>query len=247
MSRKPLIGLNADFRNATKDAPGFTFVAEGYYNAIIAAGGMPVVFPPFTDEADIRRAAEMVDGFVLVGGGDLNPNRDGFMMHPSVRCLAERREDFDRQLVQHLAELHKPVFGIGVGMQLLNVVCGGNLFLHIPEDLPNALPHRDAIDASHRHGLLVVPGTMMERIYGDGEVRVNSLHHMAIDEVAAGFKVSATSPDGVIEAIESAQEDWFAFGTQFHPESASATALDQRIFEEFLVGVEATLEVKMVA
>lgn len=247
MSRKPLIGLNADFRNATKDAPGFAYLAEGYFDSVSDAGGAPAIFPPTADAADIRQIAEMVDGFVMVGGADLNPNRDGFMMHPSVRCLADRREDFDRALIKQLAELRKPVFGIGVGMQLLNVSQGGNLFLHIPEDLPKALPHRDAIDASHRHGLLVVPGTLMERIYGDGEVRVNSLHHMAIDEVAAGFKVSATSPDGVIEAIESIQEDWFAFGTQFHPENASATALDQRIFEEFVVGVLAAQEMKMVA
>ena len=77
----------------------------------------------------------------------------------------------------------------------------------------------------------------MERVYGEGEIRVNSCHHMAIDEVAPGFMVSARCPDGVIEAIESTQPDWFAIGTQFHPESHSASALDQRIVEEFVMGV----------
>ena len=74
----------------------------------------------------------------------------------------------------------------------------------------------------------------MERVYGDGEIRVSSRHHMAIDELAPGFRVTATCPDGVIEAIESTSESWIAIGTQFHPENEAASALDGRIFEEFL-------------
>ena len=88
----------------------------------------------------------------------------------------------------------------------------------------------------------------MERVYGDGEIRVNSMHHQAIDEVAPGFQVTARCPDGVIEAIESTQEDWWAMGTQFHPEAESASALDVRIFEEFLDGVrEKSRSVRLVA
>ncbi len=87
----------------------------------------------------------------------------------------------------------------------------------------------------------------MERVYGDGEIRVNSMHHMAIDDVAPGFRVTATAPDGVVEAIESVMEDWFAVGTQFHPEAGSASALDQRIFDEFVDGVRISPPVKMVA
>jgi putative glutamine amidotransferase len=74
----------------------------------------------------------------------------------------------------------------------------------------------------------------MERVYGDGEIRVSSRHHMAVDEVAPGFHVTARCPDGVIEAIESEREDWIAIGTQFHPENEAASALDVRVFEEFL-------------
>jgi putative glutamine amidotransferase len=148
-----------------------------------------------------------------------------------------RRESFDRKLMHSIAEQKLPVFGIGVGMQLLNVTLGGNLFLHIPEDLPNAIPHKDPQDPNHRHSLEVVPGTLMERVYGEGEIRVSSRHHMAIDEVALGFQVTARCPDGVIEAIESDIQGWFAIGTQFHPENDAATALDLRIFEEFILGV----------
>lgn len=236
MPKKPFIGLNADYRSAKKDSPAFSYLCAGYYDAIIKAGGIPLVIPPLEDEADLNRVLDLLDGFILVGGADLDPRRDGFMLHPTVRPLDSRREDFDRLLVDEIAKRHLPVFGIGVGLQLLNISQGGNLLLHIPEDLPKALPHKDPLDAAHRHGLEVVPGSLMERVYGDGEIRVNSVHHMGIDQVAPGFRVTARCPDGVIEAIESTT-DWLAMGTQFHPESDSASALDLRIFEEFLEGI----------
>ncbi|REJ68968.1 MAG: gamma-glutamyl-gamma-aminobutyrate hydrolase family protein [Planctomycetota bacterium] len=247
MESKPLIGLTADYRSTKPDSPAFSYLARGYYDSLLSAGALPVIFPPVVEMDDAHRLLDLVEGMVFVGGADLDPNRDGFMHHPSVRTLSERRETFDRMLMNLVTERRMPVFGIGVGMQLLNVQQGGNLFLHVPEDLPNALPHKDPIDAAHRHALCVEPNSLMDRVYGDGEVRVNSMHHMAIDEVAPGFRVTATSPDGVVEAIEYEGEDWFALGTQFHPESDSASALDQRIFEEFVDGVGVHGKVRLVA
>lgn len=238
MKWKPLIGLNTDYRSAKKDSPALAFVTAGYFDSIVKAGGIPIVVPPLADEQDLEKILEQLHGFVFVGGADLDPRRDGFMLHPAVRPMEPRRETFDRMLMGRIAERRMPVLAIGVGMQLLNVSQGGNLFLHISEDLPAAVPHKDPQDASHRHGLEVVPGSLMERVYGDGEIRVNSMHHMAVDEVANGFAVTARCPDGVIEAIESQMEDWLAIGTQFHPESDSASALDVRIFEEFVDGVK---------
>ena len=234
---KPLIGVNADYRAARKDSPAFSFLCAGYYDALVKAGAVPLVIPPLEDEADISRVLDVLEGVVLVGGADLDPRIDGFMLHPSMRLLDRRREVFDRMLMRLIAERRMPVFGIGCGMQLLNVSQGGNLFLHIAEDLPRALPHADASDPTHRHALQVEPGSLMERVYGEGEIRVNSMHHMAIDEVAPGFAVTARCPDGVVEAIESTMDDWFALGTQFHPQSDSASALDLRIFEEFVSGI----------
>ena len=248
MKSKPLVGLNADYRPSRKEGPALSYIAAGYYNAIQAAGGIPVVLPPLEDEDDLGRVLDMLDAFVLVGGGDLDPRRDGYQLHSSMRLLDTRREDFDRMLISQIADRRLPVFGIGGGMQLLNVSQGGTLFFHLPEELPTAIPHKDPHDPEHRHGLEVVFGTLMERVYGDGEIRVNSMHHQAIDDVAAGFQVTARCPDGVIEAIESTQEDWWAMGTQFHPEAESASALDVRIFEEFLDGVrEKTRSMRLVA
>ncbi len=247
-TNKPLIGVNTDYRSAKKDSPALSFVTAGYFDAITKAGGIPVVVPPLADERDLERVLDQLQGFVLVGGADLDPRRDGFMLHPTVRPMEPRRETFDRMLMRMIAERRMPVFGIGVGMQLLNISQGGNLFLHISEDLPTAVPHKDPQDPNHRHSLEVVPGSLMERVYGDGEIRVNSMHHMAVDEVADGFAVTARCPDGVIEAIESQMPEWLALGTQFHPEAESASALDVRIFEEFIDGVKMNVgELRMVA
>ena len=234
MQAKPLIGINADFRAAQGNQPSFSVVTAGYYESILRAGGIPVIVPPMEEEDDINAVLDSLDGFVLIGGADLDPRRDGFVLHPTVRPMDRRREAFDRKLMQLIADRRMPVFGIGVGMQLINVTMGGNLFLHIPEDLPTAIPHRDPQDPGQRHSLEIQPGSLMERVYGDGEIRVSSRHHMAVDEVAPGFHVTARCPDGVIEAIESEREDWIAIGTQFHPENEAASALDVRVFEEFL-------------
>lgn len=249
MQNKPLIGINADYRLAKGDPSAYLCLASGYFDCVSQVGGIPVVIPPMASEDDLQQVLDRLDGVILVGGGDLNPRNDGFMVHPSMRLLEERRENFDRMLMRAIAQRRMPVFGIGAGMQLMNVILGGNLFFHIPEDLPTALPHRDAQDTAHRHGLQVVANSLMERVYGDGEIRVNSRHHMAIDEVAEGFRVTARCPDGVIEAIESASSDWLAIGTQFHPESQAASALDIRIFEEFVDGIRelAGASVRLVA
>jgi putative glutamine amidotransferase len=245
---KPLIGLNADYRAATNGRTSFTCVDAGYYDAITQAGGIPLVVPPLEEDQDVDEVLDRIEGFVLVGGADLDPHRDGWMTHPSIRPLAPRREDFDRRLMRKIAERRLPVFGIGAGMQLINVMLGGTLLFHIPEDRPAALPHHDPIDPAHRHTLVLTPGSLMERVYGDGELRVNSMHHMALDDVAAGFAVTARCPDGIVEAIESSNPDWFAIGTQFHPEAKSASALDRRIFEEFIDAVrETAASVRLVA
>lgn len=234
MMSKPLIGVNMDYRSSRKDGPAMSYLCTGYHDAIVKAGGIPVIIPILESDEDLNRVLDLVDGVMMIGGADLDPRRDGFMLHPSVRLMEPRRETFDRRLMRSVADRRLPFYGVGVGLQLLNVSQGGNLFLHIPEDMPKSLPHKDPLDSAHRHALEVTRGTIMERVYGEGEIRVNSMHHMAIDEVAPGFIVSAKCPDGVVEAIESIRPDWFAMGTQFHPEAESASALDLRIIEEFI-------------
>jgi len=237
VNASPIIGINCDFKAADRNKPGFAYLAAGYFQSITSAGGIPIVLPPLADAAAVGRALDHVDGFMMIGGADLDPRNDGFMMHTSVRPMDPVRETSDRLLVAEIAERRIPLLAIGAGMQLLNVHQGGNLFLHIKEDLPDAVPHLDLHDPNHRHTLEIESDSLVGRVFGDGEIRVSSRHHMAIDEVAPGFRVTARCPDGVIEAIESEMMDWFAIGTQFHPECGAASALDIRIFEEFIEGI----------
>ncbi len=235
MATKPMIGINGDFRAPRNDGFAISWFNTGYYDSVIAAGGIPVLIPPMAEDDDLIQLLETLDGIVLAGCNlDLEPVRLGFEKHPSSRAMPTRREEFDRRLCKLVVEKKIPTLAIGSGMQTLNIVCGGTLFQHIPEDFQKALHHRDPVETTLRHIIDIVPGTRCDSIYGPGEIRVNSQHHMSIDQVAHLFKVSATSPDGVVEAYESVDENWFCFGAQWHPENESASALDMQVFEHFL-------------
>lgn len=239
MTRKPLIGITGDFRAARKDACALSWFNSGYYDSVTASGGLPTLIPPLADDNDLKQWLEMLDGLVVAGCAlDLDPVRLGLDKHPATRPMPARREDFDRRICKLAVELRIPTLAIGAGMQTLNVVCGGTLYQHIPEDIPRALHHRDPVEATLRHVIEIVPGTRMDAIYGPGEIRVNSQHHMAVDQVAPLFKVSATCPDGVVEAFEAIDDDWFCLGVQFHPENETASALDMQVFENFLAACQ---------
>jgi putative glutamine amidotransferase len=148
--------------------------------------------------------------------------------------IATRRDAADRELVRQVLERRLPVLAIGLGAQQLNVALGGTLYMHLPEDLPRGMPHLDLTGGPHRHLVLLQTGTRLDEIYGGGELRVNSQHHQAVRELGTGLRVAARSPDGVIEAVESAEANWFCIGVQWHPESETASALDLQLFEAFI-------------
>lgn len=236
---KPLIGINGDFRPARKDQIPLSWFNSGYYDSVTAAGGLPVLISPLDNDSDLKQLLSMLDGLVLAGCiQDLDPIRLGMDRHPSTRPMPIRREDFDRRLCRMAVELRMPILAIGSGLQLLNVMCGGTIFQHIPEDFQKALHHRDPVESTLRHIIEIVPGTRMDTIYGPGEIRVNSCHHQAVDQVASMFRVSSRSPDGVVESIEAVDDNWFCVGVQWHPENESASALDMQVFEQFLEGCQ---------
>jgi putative glutamine amidotransferase len=232
---RPYIGVNADLVAAGKQTAAMIRLHLGYLDTVVAAGGLPVVVPPLGRDIDLDAYLDRLDGFVLSGGhGDLDPRRHGLPTHPAVHLLPERRDDSDRQLVRKLLDRQMPILAVGLGMQQLNVALGGTLFLHLPEDMPRALPHRDPTGGAHRHLCLIEPGTRMEEIYGPGEIRVNSNHHQAVRQPAKGMRIAARAPDGVIEAIETTDPNWFCIGVQWHPETDTATALDLQLWECFI-------------
>jgi putative glutamine amidotransferase len=231
---RPLIGVTSDYVAASKSTAAQVRLHPGYCDSIVAAGGLPLILPPFGKGPELESLLERCAGVVLSGGLDIDPRRWGMPTHPAVQPMPERREDNDKAVLRHVLQHHLPVLGIGVGMQQLNVAMGGTLFLHLPEDMPRAMPHREPGGGPHRHLVLLEPGSRMEEIYGGVEIRVNSSHHMAVRQPAKGLRVGAKAPDGVIEAIEGTNCEWFCVGVQWHPESETASALDMQLFECFV-------------
>jgi putative glutamine amidotransferase len=232
---RPLIAINADLI-APKGGPAFAKLNIGYIDAIMAAGGLPVVLPPLRKEnlAAVDALLDQCVGIVLTGGADMDPRRNGQALTAAVSPMPTRREDADRYLLAKIFERKTTVLGIGVGMQQLNVFAGGTLHLHLPTDNPKAMPHFDQTGAPHRHMVLIEEGTRLDDIYGTQELRVNSTHHQAINQIGKRMRVAAKAPDGVIEAIESTDPNWFCVGVQWHPEAETASALDVQIFECFV-------------
>lgn len=232
---KPIVGINGDFRPARKDGCALSWFNSGYYDSITAAGGLPVLIPPYANDADLKQALQQLDGLVLAGcTQDLDPVKMGLQPHPHTRPMPVRREEFDRRLAKMAFDMRLPTVAIGAGMQTLNVVLGGTLFQHLAEEIPKALHHRDPVEKPNRHIIEIVEGTLCWDIYGPGEIRVNSDHHMAINQLAPQFRASAKAPDGVIECYESVMNGWFCLGVQWHPEDDTSSALDMQIFQEFI-------------
>jgi putative glutamine amidotransferase len=231
---RPLVGVTTDFVAASKHSPPQLRLHPGYCDAVVAAGGLPLLLPPLGKGPELDALLERCDGVVLSGGPDIDPRRWGLVSHPAVQPMAERREENDKYVVRQVVQRRLPVLGVGLGAQQLNLALGGTLFLHLPEDMPRAMPHRDPAGGPHRHLVLLEPGSRMEEIYGGVEIRVNSSHHMAVRQPGKGLRVGAKSPDGVIEAVEATDPTWFCVGVQWHPESETASALDAQLFECFV-------------
>lgn len=229
---RPLIGIVADY-HAPKAGVPFARVNAGYFDAVLAAGGLPVLIPPMRKEnfPEVETYLDMVAGVVITGGLDLDPRKNSQPLTSAVHPMPARREESDRFLLTKVVEKKMPLLGVGVGMQLLNVHFGGSLFLHLPTDHPKALPHFDQAGGTHRHMVAVEPGTTLEDIYGAAELRVNSLHHQGVDKVGKRLRVAARAPDGVVEAVETTDDTWFCIGVQWHPEAETASALDRQIFD----------------
>ncbi|WZO97437.1 gamma-glutamyl-gamma-aminobutyrate hydrolase family protein [Isosphaeraceae bacterium EP7] len=234
MKDRPLIGINTDYRAAVKGRAPQTMVHSGYYDSILSAGAIPILLPPLTKEQDLGPILDRLDGVLLTGGDDLDPKKMNLGFHPSVTMMNERRENSDRLLCRLVQERKLPVLAIGVGMQELNVCNGGGIYLHLPEDLPKAIPHRDPQGGPHRHTVVMEPGTRMEEIYGPGEIRVNSYHHQGIRKLAPNFVVAALAPDGLVEAYEGRDPGWWVVGVQWHPENEGTISLDTQLIESFV-------------
>jgi putative glutamine amidotransferase len=217
---KPIIGINT---NLLPGGPGefpTAGVRTSYVDSVHAAGGVPVLLPPVLDADIVREQVTACEGFIFVGGPDINPARYGQTdVNPTVTRLPERREDYDFMLIEEVLRTRKPFLGICLGCQEINVALGGTLIQDIQSSIRTPVQHSLKLSPHYsRQPVHVDAGTTMAEITGEGELQANSAHHQAIDTLGRGLRVSARSPeDGIIESIE-LENYGFGLAVQWHPE-----------------------------
>ena len=169
-------------------------------------------------------AIQGCDGLLLTGGVDVDPERYGASeRHPTVEIDSER-DKYELELARLAMERDLPLLAICRGAQVLNVAAGGTLIQDIPSAQPGTLAHQQSGPKDEpSHAIEVVEGTCLSLLFdraGDAgrALQVNSRHHQSVDRPAPGFVVSATAPDGIIEAIERPGAR-FCLGVQWHPEN----------------------------
>ena len=238
---RPLIGISCSMGQAIysmhqDNVPQLQHrLGDNYVKAVMEAGGIPVLLPNSTDLSCVEEIAAGLDGFLLSGGGDVDPALFGQRATAQLGAVTPRRDDFELALARYIMnETDKPVLGICRGIQVMNVAMGGTLHIDLPSD--GKLCHSLTMYPRNvrTHDIRVTAGSMMEDIMEGREGRVNSFHHQAIREVADCFVVTAvSSEDGVIEAVEQPGER-FVVGVQWHPEELTEFPEAKNLFRSFV-------------
>jgi len=238
---------------ARKDGPAFTVAVTAttrqeeddtrrvrlsatYVDALERAGLVPLIIPPLSNTHAAAAILESVDGILLTGGEDVNPALFGQKPHPKLKTVNDQRDITEIALVLEAQRRKKPMLAICRGIQILNVALGGSLIQDIPAECEGARDHDDGSSRQTRsHPIAVEPTSRTAAALGTTSCSVNSLHHQAVKDVAPGLHVTARSPDGIIEAVEPDDVDWWALAVQWHPEdmSDSPEPWDRGLFKAF--------------
>jgi putative glutamine amidotransferase len=221
----------------TSDGQVRTGVNASYIDAILTAGGLPVlIVPEFSRDQTIELFTDC-DGLLLTGGEDVDPALYGAAAHASLGRVDSRRDTNELAMVAEARARQVPILGICRGIQLCNVAFGGTLIQDLPSERPGPVEHDSPAARDVRcHPIAITAGSRLADIMGVTTLDANSFHHQAVDRVGDGLVASAVAPDGVIEAIESASGTMWVVAVQWHPEELAMQpdAHDLKLFSALI-------------
>jgi anthranilate synthase component 2/putative glutamine amidotransferase len=224
--RRPLIGIST-YREQARwgywDVPAVLLPAT-YADAVAECGGEPVLLPTGSISPGM---VERLDGLVLAGGSDIDPARYGQPPGEHTTVLRPDRDDAELAVLAAALERDLPLLAVCRGMQLLNVLLGGDLVQHLP-DVPGAGSHQTGPGIYARRDVTTVPGTRLADLLGPA-ASAECHHHQALGKVADGLTPAAWAEDGVLEAVEASGRR-FCLGVQWHPEAGDGPTKDYRLF-----------------
>jgi len=231
---KPIIGITttSDLNRQKFQA---TILLKAYSDAILLAGGIPLLLPSELPDDGIPQLLHTCQGFLFTGGGDMAVDLYGGQSHAKVRQVDTQRDHFELTLLRAVLTNEIPFLGICRGLQVLNVLQGGTLYAHIADQRADAIKH-DYYPKQPRtllaHEVLVEKGSRLRQISMVWHLQVNSLHHQGIKDLASSLKASALAPDGLVEAVELPGHP-FGIAVQWHPEWLTGDAHHLRLFQRF--------------
>lgn len=237
MERRPIIGISSSV--IVDEAGSFAgykraYVNKDYVDAVIRAGGVPLIIPFSTDKEVIISQAQLIDGLILSGGHDISPYNYGQEPSQKIGETFPERDTYEMILLEESKKRDIPILGICRGFQLINVAAGGTLYQDLSLIPGNILKHDQVSNPTLKtHKVEIKENSVISSIFGK-ETMVNSFHHQVIDKVANDFIVVAKASDGVVEAIEHKTYK-FLVAVQWHPEMLAVNCEKAReLFSKFV-------------
>ena len=207
---QPVIGITGNYED------NICKLSHGYFQSVVAAGGVPMIIPPVEDANTLVNTLDRIDALILSGGGDINPLFGGDEPSPRLRGINQKR-DLPELMITRLAYNRQiPILGICRGIQALAVALGGKVAQDISIQA-NVKHSQDADRAEQTHSIKIAEDSILNSLYGEEKIYVNSFHHQAVKDTGEKFRVVAKSSDGIVEAMESSEYKSI-IGVQWHPE-----------------------------
>jgi putative glutamine amidotransferase len=242
-SKKPLIGitLNEELEVVNYRWPSsrsFDYLGKAYHNAIEKFGGLPIgLFNTMTPEV-ASEYLDRVDGLVLTGGPDVESRLFGQPPHRKSSRPSPTRDRFELTIVEEALKRRLPIFCICRGHQVLNIALGGDLYQDIKLMERETIRHKQispSVDADHT--VTLADDSLLYELLNTKKINVNSSHHQTLRNLGRGLKITATSSDGVIEAIELADYP-FLLSVQWHPERILQRSHSKALWAAFIAAAE---------